>query len=254
MSGKNDKTKTTLPQAEVDMNDIFAQVDQHTPPPELFHRLHQIPIKHPRKPTFRLGWLAMLAPVSAMALFAFMWWSPNLRSLWTQAPEDIKLPPTLEQKGSYWQALYAHYRSGGKAIKTRELHNRTVLYPGDLLQFTYKLRTRGFVFIVGVTEDGTLYPLHPRKSQHAAPIERGKGLLPCQGSRCGAVRLDRYIGLERFFVLESGRPFTLQEVRRALTLDWSDASRDLHKLKKITGHWQCTTFLIEKRKRPAQKP
>jgi hypothetical protein len=127
-----------------------------------------------------------------------------------------------------------------------------ILCPSALIQFHYQLIEQGHLMIVSLNEKGDIFSFVPFQGKKSVDIDTIKGYLP----RAGSLELDDYIGLERFFLFWSSRPFSLQELKSSLKQDWKNAHKDLRKMlikntRKsliVAKRWRFFSLLIEKKK------
>ena len=181
-------------------------------------------------------------PLTALAsLMALVWMS------WPSNTQPILIP-----KGNLWRILYAHEQAEpGAQLQTQELKNGTRLYPKDMIQFAYKIDKPTYVLIVGMNDQGTIYPLVQEASGGSLLLKPGKGAFPRQRGSVKSFRLDRYIGQERFFVVSSLKPFRYARLKQALHTHWNKQSRNLRALENVPGPWSTYTVHFLKRTRPS---
>lgn len=177
-------------------------------------------------------------PTLAAASLAFLWWVPQ----WT-SPQTV-----LRAKGVSWQFLYARKGNAkGPRLLTREIKNGTVLHPNDLIQFAYQFSQPTHVAIVGMTEQGKSYILLDNGKKYSLLVPKGKGALPQENGQVRAFELDRYLGKERFFVVTSSKPFSLQRFQQKLQEAWKKNHR-LAKMSDVPGPWRVSSVWIHKRR------
>ncbi len=159
-------------------------------------------------------------------------------------------PSGLVAKGTLWEPLYAHQRGAGLPRQSRILRDGVVLYPGDLVQWSYKISAPVYVFLVGMNRDGEVYPLLPQPPEPSAiRLERLQGSLPQADGEARAFRLDHYIGAERFFVFQSSKPFSFQEVKRELLSAWEISQKKIEKMVLVSTVWSIYTVYFVKKAR-----
>ena len=241
----------------------FAQLHQHHGFEALLTRetqrhaaLTQRKAEEIKQPTV-LSWTAWfanwsqwagLATVGGLAVFLLFLRPPS------ELPPDPHNPPKQEGmtfQGKKPKTLQPHfralfYRKGSPY--SRWFHNGQVLFPGDLIQFSYKTFVSYHVMIVGCNKRGESYVIVPFQGKRSVKIQAGKGKLPNTDS----LELDDYIGPERFFFLYARRAFSFQDVERALKKAYLQANKDLRDMHTLQGSWQVFSLLVHKR--PAHSP
>ena len=224
-------------------------VSMPRPSPELLARLAKIPQENPEKPRFswRRLLLASLPPTLGIAALAAFWFfqSPDVTApLLQPQPRDagakaISLKPQTGDpagdyiaKGSLWRVLYAHQKDDGTTSSASLMRDGITLYSGDLVQWNYDIPTQRYVLFVGMNQDGQIYPMLPAKEDaEAFLLSSGKGAFPQEDGKAASFRLDRYVGAERFFVIQKKESFSYSVVKAALQQGWKEAKGDLRKLK-----------------------
>lgn len=237
------------------------------PSQRLLDRLQMIPQNQPLPPPkhqqiFR--WLGSFAGACTVLMFLFLSQpiqqetqrtKPRPNPTKPHAPPPLhrenaltapKGPIILVAKGSLWTPFFA--RGNQPQPTPRVLRDGTVLYPNDLVQWSYRLGNPMFVFLVGMNQEGELYPmLPPKESSEALRIKAGKGALPQDNGQRRSFRLDRYLGKERFFVFQSSRPFSFQEIKNFLIPRWIKENKDIKKISIDSKRWSIySVFFIKK--------
>ena len=86
-----------------------------------------------------------------------------------------------------------------------------VLQPDNVLRFFYNSGSYDFVFVFSVDELGRVSCYYPDRDGYSVPIVRGRGVpLP------DAVKLDDYVGSERFYALFTDEPISRHDVETAV--------------------------------------
>lgn len=197
--------------------------------------LLKIPEKHPH-PALWNRWLLWLFPALASISVLFV------LNRTQQKPDPIFVP-----KGDLWQVLYAHGNEhSDQSILTYELKDHAVLYPGDLVQFTYQTKQATYVMIVGMNQKGIVYPLVMSADKKSLFIQPGKGAFPQNKGIARSFRLDQYIGKERFFIVRSRKALTFQSVQESLRKAWTKAGKNLSHVTKIPAPWSIMTVFFTK--------
>jgi hypothetical protein len=239
-------------------------VSMPRPSPELLARLAKIPQENPAKPRFswRRLLLASLPPTLGIAALAAFWFfqSPDVTAPLLQpqtrdaGAKVVSLEPQTTDpaglyvaKGASWRVLYAHQKDDGTTSPASLMRDGSTLYPGDLVQWTYNISTQRYVFFVGMNREGQIYPMLPAKEDaEAFLLSSGKGAFPQENGKAASFRLDRYVGAERFFVIQKKEPFSYAVVKAALQQAWKEARGDLRKLKPSLHNAEIESIFFKK--------
>lgn len=207
------------------------------------------------------NWLQQWAPVSmATAAVALLLLFPlespkplTPSSSAPRAPRSVTLP-LYKHKGGPFRMLHARQQ-----LDTPELSYRPAqmtrayetLYPGDLVQFLYRLDAPLHVMVVSLNKKGEVFAFVPLRGEKSIKLGPGKGTLPHKNS----LVLDKYIGPERFFMVASKRPFTLSRLRRDLVRQWESQQHHLDHWPTFQDPWHVVqTLLIHKQPLADQDP
>lgn len=155
--------------------------------------------------------------------------------------------PLFTAKGFPIRMLHAHRHFGSPTLAfTPAQHTRSgaQLYPGDLVQFSYHLEEPLHLMIVSLNNRGEVFPFVPFRGTESIYVKSGKGTLP----RNISLKLDQYIGPERFFIIASKDHFRYKEVQETLLTQWKRQDKDLIHWPEHTSKWSIVqSILIYKR-------
>lgn len=172
------------------------------------------------------------------------------RAMSPPLPRQADVPSPLVAKGTLWEPLYAHQTQGKKTQRSHVLRDGAVLHPGDLVQWTYKSSALSYVFLVGMNQQGEIYPLLPRSpKQPALRLAQSQGSLPQVDGEVRAFRLDRYVGVERFFVFQADKSFSFEDVKRELLDAWEKSQQILEKMVLVSRFWSIYSVYFVKKVR-----
>jgi|GEM_PF-3075794 len=164
-----------------------------------------------------------------------------------RVPASTKHPFDLTQKG-YSPDILMLYLPGAEAKKKKMLSlnalNGQKLFPGDFIQFQYKIPKKVHIMITSINQKGEVFAFIPFQGGSSMLLQRKKGTLPSEAS----LELDDYIGPERFFVILANDSFTFTQVKRVLKKTVSLQSKTLHVAKRFPSQWWVKTILIQKSK------
>jgi len=149
------------------------------------------------------------------------------------------LPPKVQRN----RVEMVHYRLGSKI--SQKTQNNEVLYPGDLIQFSYSLTKPTWVMIVSVNSKGEFSVFAPLGGKKSILVQKGAGNFPKKGS----LELDDYIGYERLWILHSAQAFDLKKVQVQLRGMLKVTKVLLKQPKRLPGFEQVDTILIQKKER-----
>ena len=148
-------------------------------------------------------------------------------------------------KGFSIQMLHQHK---GQPHSTHTT-NRTVLHPGDFVQFAFTTSESMHAMIVSLDEEGRCSRYIPLEHKESVWLQPGKGSLP-QGE---AIELDDSKGQERFFVLVSPKMFTFAEVKQTILQAFQKNNKRLKGLALSHRDWRVfQSVLITKQ--PKRRP
>jgi len=120
-----------------------------------------------------------------------------------------------------------------------------VLQPDDVLRFFYNSGSHEFVFVFSVDELGRVSCYYPDRDGYSVPIVRGRGLpLP------DAVKLDTYVGRERFYALFTDEPLSKLDVEIAVGGElWRKIAegKGLEEMARLPVVGRQISIIIEKR-------
>ena len=115
-------------------------------------------------------------------------------------PGAVQAEPTSNMNFRVWR--------GEKFETVRDGH---VLQPDNVLRFFYDSGSHDFVFVFSVDELGKVSCYYPDRDGYSVPIMQGRGVpLP------DAVKLDDYVGKERFYALFTDEPISRRDVEIAV--------------------------------------
>lgn len=127
----------------------------------------------------------------------------------------------------------------------KKVRNGHVLQPDDLLRFFYDSGSHDFVFVFSVDELGRVSCYYPDRDGYSVPIVRGRSVpLP------DAVKLDSYVGKERFYALFTDKPISRREVEIAVGGElWRKITQGqgLEEMARLPVVGRQISILIEKR-------
>lgn len=105
-------------------------------------------------------------------------------------------------KGSTSLALYVSDSTGKPSVR-----DDSVFFPGERIQFSYSCGKERYLILASIDEKGNVSVFYPTSGDHSMLLEPGSDLpLP------HSIRLDDYIGVERYFALFSREPRNVQSV------------------------------------------
>ncbi|TNE52563.1 MAG: hypothetical protein EP343_00075 [Deltaproteobacteria bacterium] len=130
--------------------------------------------------------------------------------------------------------------------KAKRARYKQVLLPRDLVQFVYEVPGPRYVMIAGINQQGEVFLLY-HVQEKSVKVSRLQGSLP-QGE---SFRMDNYVGLERYFLVASTKPFAWSSLKQALLRTWSKQGKSLSRFRTLAGPWQVMSFLIEKKAKRA---
>jgi len=162
-------------------------------------------------------------------------------------PRKRKVPGVIA-KGWSAHMHFGHRIGPGHYEKTQEVQDGQVLYPEDVVQFSYKTTQPKTLMIVGINAQGEVFPLILSSQKTSVTLKTLFGTLP----KGRSFFMDDYVGQERYFVITSSKTFTWQAVQKALKGSWQ-THKDLKKLKELPGPWEIRTWWLTKRKRSTTK-
>ncbi len=144
-------------------------------------------------------------------------------------------------------SLEAHllWMSPGQT-KAKRARYKQVLLPRDLVQFVYEVPGPRYVMIAGINQRGEVFLLY-HVQEKSVKVSRLQGSLP-QGE---SFRMDNYVGLERYFLVASTKPFAWSSLKQALLRSWAKQGKSLSRFRTLAGPWQVMSFLIEKKTKRA---
>lgn len=125
------------------------------------------------------------------------------------------------------------------------LHDGTLLHAGDILRFHYDSGEDDYLYLFSVDNGGIITTYYPEEKAYSVPIVRGRNI-PLQDG----VRLDTYVGDERFYALFSDRPIGYLEVDvavRSLLLPLQAGEQGVRELGPLPLSCRQVTLWIEKR-------
>ena len=132
-----------------------------------------------------------------------------------------------------------------KGKKFEEVRDGHVLQPDDVLRFFYDSGAHDFVFVFSVDELGRVSCYYPDRDGYSVPIVRGRGVpLP------DAVKLDTYVGKERFYALFTEEPISRRDVEIAVGGElWRKITegKGLEEMARLPVVGRQISILIEKR-------
>lgn len=114
-----------------------------------------------------------------------------------------RLPETTwRTKGNVALTLYVSDSSGQASVR-----EGMVFYPGERIQFTYSCGKERYFILASLDEAGKLSVFYPTTGDSSLLLEPGSDLpLP------HSIRLDDYIGRERYFAVFSEEPLSVETV------------------------------------------
>ena len=119
------------------------------------------------------------------------------------------------------------------------------LHAGDILRFYYDSGASDFLYLFSVDDAGVITTYYPEEKYRSIPIVRGRNIPLPDG-----VRLDSYVGHERFFALFSDQPVDFVEIEvavRSSLLPLQAAGRGIRELNNLPLDCRQVTLWIEKR-------
>ncbi len=121
-----------------------------------------------------------------------------------------RLPETTwRTKGNVALALYVSDSSGHASVR-----EGMAFYPGERIQFTYSCGKERFFILASLDETGKLSVFYPTTGDSSLLLEPGSDLpLP------HSIRLDDYIGIERYFAVFSEQPLSVKVVTEGIQKD-----------------------------------
>ena len=106
-------------------------------------------------------------------------------------------------KGSVALSLYVSDSTGQPSVR-----KDSVFYPGERIQFTYSCGKERYFILASVDEHGRVSVFYPTSGDSSMVLEPGNGVpLP------HSIRLDGYIGLERYIAVFSETPLDVASVK-----------------------------------------
>ena len=101
-----------------------------------------------------------------------------------------------------WE-VYAH-----DGVKSRLLHNGSVVHPRNRLGFRVEARMDGYLMIIGRDQSGAVYQCAPQSTTAAISFKATPKLSPLKE----AVELDTLLGREELFLIFCDGPFALDHI------------------------------------------
>jgi hypothetical protein len=126
-----------------------------------------------------------------------------------------------------------------------DLKDGSLLHSGDILRFHYDSGENEYLYLFSVDNGGIITTYYPENRVYSVPIVRGRNI-PLQDG----VRLDSYVGDERFYALFSDRPIGYPEVDvavRSSLLPLQAAELGVRALGNLPLKCRQVTLWIEKR-------
>jgi len=163
--------------------------------------------------------------------------------------KKVKLQSPWKKKGSgvFVESIHSHQINGRHNWK-HKTSDEDILYPGDLMKFSYQLSDDFQMMIVSVDQNGKVSIFVPFGERSSMLVKAGKGSLPVQED---SLELDDFIGKERIFVLYSKHRFWYKDVKRSLQRVFQE-KKVLSKVKLIPGTWKIAKSILINKKNPEQ--
>jgi hypothetical protein len=179
-------------------------------------RAARVILEMARRRRERRRWLrilapALLVPAAAALLFAVR------PSLIVRAPGE---PGVAGSKGGL--VVETYYKRGEQVLPATDGQD---FLAGDRLRFAYTCARSGYLLVIGVDDQGRVFPYYPEGSLLGMFTEAGaRVLLP------GSVELDDHHGWERVYALWSEAQFRDDIVRAAVAAGLAAAGNDVRRV------------------------
>ena len=144
----------------------------------------------------RFRTLTTLVAVAAVLVVAF-----GIAALLPRQQET-----TWRTKGGTALSLFVSDSTGQPSVR-----EDSVFYPGERIQFSYSCGKERYLILASIDETGRVSVYYPNSGDQSMLLEPGNDMpLP------HSIRLDDYIGVERYVAVFSGRPLDVAPVVEAI--------------------------------------
>ena len=148
----------------------------------------------PHAPVKILRFRSLPTLLSAAALLAM---AAGIGSFILRQPHDI-----YRTKGGVDLSLFVSDSTGEATVR-----QDSIFYPGERIQFTYSCAKERYLILASIDENYKVTVYYPASGDSSMLVEPGSGLpLP------HSIRLDGYVGYERYLAVFSGRPLSVAAV------------------------------------------
>lgn len=144
-----------------------------------------------------------------------------------------------KSRGLHVSLLYSHPNQKSSFLAKRKQR----LYPGDLIQFTYRFSYDAHVMVVSLHETGKIEKYVPFSTGSKSMfVQAGQGSWPSSS----ALELDDRLGHERIIIAIAKKPFSFSSLKQALQNAYKKSHQFTQKLDLPLGRWRTKTLMIQK--------
>ncbi|HEY0709699.1 MAG TPA: hypothetical protein VGG33_23000 [Polyangia bacterium] len=176
-----------------------------------------------------------LPAFAALALFVVL---GQRSSLIGASLSDAGQEPAVRAKGALWFEMYRLRAPSGVVEIARDGDEYR---GGDRLRFEYSTAAPGYLFVVGVDDEGAVFPYYPDDGSAGLPVKTST-----RAMLSDSIELDGHQGFERIFALWSPRPITLAAVRAATAQALTTAGGDLRRVDQLPLDVDQATRLLRR--------